>query len=266
MHLAYKFNSELAYELPLPASVLASIDYPHSFPAPPDLDKPFETHENLELQRQTWYYYLAEIANRHLLDRILESQRDALGLPMTQYVTQLLKDVRIFEFELSDWHASLPPNLTFPMPSKPIGPLANELSQHLRGRFMMALELMYRPFVRICISQNLEIGSELLGQVTTVASQGLQYCVLRIQAIGKVCHHGLWFQLRNFASFALILSAASKACSNPALNAPPMLDLPQDWRSVIIQKKSYLAVHWSDSKGGTLELGKLIDWALDDSL
>lgn len=223
-----------------------------------------DRHDTLEKHQQCWYYYLAEIASRHLTNRILEAHKEASGLHMVAYIKQMLKDVKIFEAQLQTWHASLPSSITFTLPWHTVEPLPNELIQHLRGRYMIISELMYRPFVCLCTSHRLDIPTEVLVQVASVASRCLHFCALRVSSTRRARHHGSWFQLRSFICCAMILIAAAKAQSDPNLNAAQMLQLPSTWKELIFEKREKLSASWSDERGGIAACARILDWALNE--
>ncbi|KAF1850049.1 uncharacterized protein K460DRAFT_411828 [Cucurbitaria berberidis CBS 394.84] len=259
-----KSEFEIRLELSLPPSIIERIDYPYSFPSPPDLDTLAGRHGSLENYQQSWYYYLAEIASRHLTSRIAEAHEEALALPTHLYIEQLLQNAEIFEAQLQAWHVALPPSIAFTVPLQTVPALPNELIQHLRSRYMVICELTYRPFLRLCTSHKLDIPADVLARVAGLASRGLHICTLWVKSTRGERHHGLWFQLRNFVCCAMMLIAAGKAQSDPELNAAPLLQFPSDWKELILEKKKELSAFWSDERGGIADCGRLLDWALND--
>lgn len=217
-----------------------------------------------EIERRSWYYYLAEIACRHLINRILEVHRENRLDPSTRSIERMLRHLGVFETQLHEWYTSLPAELTFPIPWGRVEPLAEELSNHLRGRYLAIRELCYRPFVRLCVTQTLDINPGLQAQVTAVASQGLLHSMFRLQAIpSQSRHHGLWFQLRIVTTCSLILIASDRAQQNPAMNAAQGLELPLGWREQIIQTQEIFSPYWNDRRGGIWESCQIIQWALN---
>lgn len=254
-------SSEFAFELPLPPSILHNIGYPHAFPSPPNLDNEIPDDAESIIQRRSWYYYLAEIASRHLLNRVLQAQ------PSTQPRTPkaircMLGKVHIFRSQLEDWYNSLPPSLSFPPPLRDIVPLDDELSQLLRGRYLSILELCYRPFVQLCVSGPLDIEPDLLAQVADAASRNLEYCVIRLQGTRTPNrHHGLWFILRLVTTMSLVLVAADRARRDQALNGARMLRMPEGWREQMMYTRELFARYWGDRRGGIYQCSQILDWA-----
>lgn len=171
-HTNARQRSEITFELSLPSSVLADFDYPYSFPSPPDLDSQLIERSLIENHRRTWYYYLAEIACRHLINRIVQAHEKLQRPPNMASIMEMLNELNIFEAQLREWHTSLPDSINFEIPEQSLEPLSDELCQYLRGRYLAIRELIYRPFVRICVNYNLDLPAYLLDQVATAASQG----------------------------------------------------------------------------------------------
>jgi hypothetical protein len=254
----------LTFELSLPGSILEGIDYPHTFPSPPNLDHQALNSNGFEIEQRSWYYYLAEIACRHLINRIIETRCESRLNNTPAGIQRMLKELEVFETQLEEWYTSLPPELTFPIPWDTIEPLADELSNHLRGRYLAIRELCYRPFVRLCATQTLHIKPDLLAQVGAVASHGLLYTMFRIQALRPQSrHHELWFQLRIFNTGSLILIASERAKLDPAMNAAQILDMPIGWREQILETQMILSRYCSDHRGGIWECSQILQWALD---
>lgn len=258
-----RLDSELTFDLNLPTSILANFHYPYSFPSPPKTDN--QIIRTNESEQHSWYYYLAEIASRHLINRIVESQK-RIGSDCTEAsIKWMLEELDIFETQLQEWYASLPPWVTFPLPSADIGPLPNELSQFLRGRYLLTRELIYRPFVRVCVSQPLDIPRYILSRVASVGSQGLQYCFYRLCCGIQSRHHGTWFQLRVWATCSLILVAAARSKNQLLLNGASELVFPSNWREKVLHTRNHLSKDYAHASGGTQDYVKLLDWATDFS-
>jgi hypothetical protein len=254
----------LTFELSLPESILEGIDYPHTFPIPPNLDHPSPGGNAFDFERRSWYYYLAEIACRHLINRILQVARERPVTPSVSIIKRMLKDFEVFETQLNEWYSSLPPELMFPIPWGTIEPLQDELTNHLRGRYLAIRELCHRPFVRLCVNHTLDIQPDLLAQVAAVASEGLRYCMFRLQSVPRPFrHHGLWFQLRIFTTGSLILIAADRAQRDPMMNGAHSLEIPVGWREQISKTGDIYSPYWNDRRGGIWESSQILQWALE---
>jgi hypothetical protein len=171
----------------------------------------------------------------------------------------------MFEAQVNDWYLSLPPSIKFPLPFGTIQPLEGEINQLLRARYLGIRELCCRPFVELAINYDLSnMPSELLAKVGGIASQGLQYCMFRLQAVPpQYNHHGLWFQLPNSTTCALILLAVNKAQQDPQPTALEHLKMPQGWREQILATRDLLAGYWKSRQGGVWAYFRVLQWALD---
>ncbi|KAG4431370.1 hypothetical protein IFR05_013151 [Cadophora sp. M221] len=260
----FKSEGELAFELSLPRSILESFEYQHTFPSPPPLDQQPGVGERHEPERRGWYYYLAEIACRHVTNRITDVQRNRMPDPTTQGIEAMFEELEMFETQLNHWYDSLPTSVKFPLPVGDIRPLDDELSQLLRARYLGIREMCYRPFVQLAVNYHLDLQPDLLTKVAAIVSQGLKYCLFRIQAVPPQWrHHGLWFQLPNSTTCALVLIAADRAQHDPALNTFRQIQLPSGWYLQILATRDLLARYWDNRRGGIWDCFRILDWALD---
>uniref|UniRef100_A0A8H7N104 Zn(2)-C6 fungal-type domain-containing protein n=1 Tax=Bionectria ochroleuca TaxID=29856 RepID=A0A8H7N104_BIOOC len=105
-YTAYKSELEIRYELAIPGSVLEHLEEELVFPSPPMLS---ETQlEGPNDEAITWYYYLTDIAARHLINRIINTGFKIGGCPTEAQARSLLRDYKIFGSQLEDWYESLP--------------------------------------------------------------------------------------------------------------------------------------------------------------
>ncbi|TEA13911.1 Glucose transport transcription regulator RGT1 [Colletotrichum sidae] len=262
----FKSECELAFELALPGSILAGADYPYVFPSPPSLG-PINNIDNKTLMtdQRSWYYYLAEISARQLMNRIALAQKRTPPHPTEHGIDRMLDVFEAFDAQLTDWYESLPPPVSFQVPSGDIAPLlADDLCHVLRGRYLTMREMLCRPFVRLAstISIGITVSEQTVARVAEIASRGLQYCLFRIQATSSVPHHGLWLQLRGFVTCSLILTAAERAQTIPSLNVPTRMVYPQNWRRTIFAQKDILSNCWEYEEGGISNCARVLEWAL----
>lgn len=215
-------------------------------------------------EQNSWYYYLAEIAARHLINRILQAQKSITFTAPEETIEHLKSQKATFESQLLDWYQSLPPPVLFLIPTHEALPLESELCHYLRGRFLTIQELLHRPFVYVCTRSCFQIPEHLFRYTTQMASRGLQLALLRIQSATTTLHHGLWFYLRNFLSCSLILIAANQAQKDPTLNSATGLVLPADWSQAIIAKRQQFL---DNSRTQTTQIRRILgilDWALNE--
>lgn len=245
-------------------SILDNLDYPHTFPLPPI----FDTHRSgpvaPDKERVGWYYYLSEIAARHLINRLVKAQSIMNVQPSARELQRMLADLEIYETQLHEWYISLPPRISFEIPNESIKPCQDEFQQILRSRYMFIRELCYRPFVRVCLNNNLDMPDDLIRDVASVASQGLQNCAWRLQCMSscRTHSHGLWFMIRIAVSSSMMLIGAVRAQHNTMLNAAPYLQIPADWRQQILRVLDILGPFEYEKRGGVMECIQMLRWAL----
>ena len=167
----------------------------------------------------------------------------------------MLAELADFEMQLSEWHSSLPMVVRFPIPmwGEVLSPLPDELCQILRARYLNAREFFYRPFVQLCVENEMtDIAQHLVEQVAAVASQGLAYSVYRIQAVAVLRHHGTWFTLRFQLTYAFILLAASRASERSDRKGAAGLAIPHAWRETVWTMLDRMSVYWEQNAGGSI--------------
>lgn len=178
---------------------------------------------------------------------------------------RMLADVELFETQLREWHSSLPAMLKFDIPEGPfIRAYPDELKQILRHRYLTSRELIYRPFVRLCVEHELDsLEPHLRAAVVTLATNGLQYCMYKLSQVSHQRHQGTWFMIRNYATNSMILLAASKARNNPSFLGAASMIMPEGWRERILQTTREIGPCWDgDGAGGVGEIRRVVEWAL----
>lgn len=260
------WRSELRFELPLPPTILDKIDPLYTFPLPPHIDDAQPSSENSFDDERAWYYYLAEIASRHLINRLLRLQtRMHTPQPTAKYISKMFAQSDMFESQVNDWYNSLPPPVKFPLPSGTLEPLADELCNILRARWFTICELMYRPFLHLAVDHELDdIAPDVLVKVADAASLCLSFSCYKMQSIVVFRHQGLWISLRSVPAAALILVAGSRAKGLENRNAAHGLVLPQGWRYSIDTKLEQLAPFCLDPAGGSQEMFRMFQKELED--
>lgn len=176
----------------------------------------------------------------------------------------MLADVEIFETQVYEWHAALPAMLRFDIPEGAcLQPEPDELKRILRHRYVTQRELIYRPFVRLCVERELDsLEANLSAAVARLATSGLQYCVYKICQLEPQRHHGTWFMMRAFATHSMILLAASRARKSPRFIGAASMTMPEGWRERIVQTMQEIGPCWDDGPGGVGEIKRVVEWAL----
>ncbi|KAL3451483.1 hypothetical protein BJX65DRAFT_304067 [Aspergillus insuetus] len=147
-YTAYKSELELRYELAIPGSVLEHIQDQLVFPSPPTPSQSTQL-ETLDEETVSWYYYLSDIAARHLINRILKFIATiSAGEPPSELEARaLLQNHEILKSQLNAWHQSLPTQISFPAPTSVLEPEPDIFKRILRARYLVILELLCRPFL-----------------------------------------------------------------------------------------------------------------------
>ncbi|SCO75916.1 uncharacterized protein FRV6_00128 [Fusarium oxysporum] len=252
-------HSEIRYEIPsLPGSMLEHIEDRLTFPSPPAANCLFD-------ETIAWYYFLADIAARHLINRIVDAKVEISGCPSEVQARSLLRSYEVFGSQLQDWYLSLPPEISFPPPDATISPESNIYKRILRSRYLFIKELLCRPFVRLCLNYDLELPSALDDEIVSIASLGLQYCAWRLKAVDRMnkLDHGLWIWIRNSTACSMILIGAARSLQFHSVTASKRLVLPQDWREIVVSFLHGLEKYSHETRGGVAACYRLVTWGLD---
>ncbi|EXK28549.1 hypothetical protein FOMG_15019 [Fusarium oxysporum f. sp. melonis 26406] len=258
-YTAYKSEVEIRYEIPsLPGSMLEHIEDRLTFPSPPAANCLFD-------ETIAWYYFLADIAARHLINRIVDAKVEISGCPSEVQARSLLRSYEVFGSQLQDWYLSLPPEISFPPPDATISPESNIYKRILRSRYLFIKELLCRPFVRLCLNYDLELPSALDDEIVSIASLGLQYCAWRLKAVDRMnkLDHGLWIWIRNSTACSMILIGAARSLHFHSVTASKRLVLPQDWREIVVSFLHGLEKYSHETRGGVAACYRLVTWGLD---
>ncbi|KAJ9143478.1 putative C6 transcription factor [Pleurostoma richardsiae] len=262
----WKSTCELRPELSLPPSVLEDCEVLHPFPTLPDLEDPRLGIAAVDSERG-WYYYLAEIAARHLINNLLECHVYDFDNIQPSDVARMIRHAEVFEAQIHEWRSSLPAQLHFDIPTDlTLSELNDPMTVVLRQRYLSSLELTYRPLLRICTDFPLDdlqgYDGPLRSRVAALASQNLRFSYLKILRISKKLHHGTWFNLRSLTGSCLRFAAAEKAQRDRKLLGAQELQIPPNWRSRVINALEILQPYWNSNRGGGAGLMALIDQAL----
>lgn len=265
-YTVYKSELEVRYELAIHGSVLEHIEDHIVFPAPPHSNDADNGGDIPHEDTVSWYFYLSDIAARHLINRIIESRTRSILRCDKSGIESLLQDYKIFMSQLQEWYESLPLAVSFELPRTTIAFDPDMSKRILRARYMFIHELLCRPFVQICVSRRLDLPEALLDEVVSKASLGLRYCALSLQGLPTHVRfdHGLWVSLRNSVACAMILIGAARGSRMPSLNAADRLQLPEDWREIIMDGMNKFAMFATESKGGIVNAIELVYEALAD--
>ncbi|KAI5246329.1 hypothetical protein E4T42_06391 [Aureobasidium subglaciale] len=215
-------TSEISVELQVPSSGLTSQNYTQSFPLPPvsrDNDScmsasptvmfytsPEPFMEHLPQVQGSWYYYLADIAARRILQRVVDSfYADHIDLQLTT-ITSMIKAAEELSRQIDQWYQNLPAPIAFDYDM----PAEDELAYHLQARTYELQERTYRPFLFYALHYDLDEATG--NKVRSLVQKHSAVCVKLIRQWDiRHRHHGTWLMVRQSFNSALLLIAAHKA-------------------------------------------------------
>ncbi|KAL4869506.1 hypothetical protein BDV12DRAFT_185192 [Aspergillus spectabilis] len=262
-------STEVRYELcELPPSDLSLSDFPFALPSFPVYQSPWggSPENNAHspsapaLDSTPYYYYLAEISMRRLLNRVRNAVRVLSPSLDIQAIKQLTGTLCHLEEQLHQWVICLPPALRFNMPleSRP-PPQEPELVKLVRERYVEVRELLCRAYLYLCIHASLD--RELAAMYGTKATESLLLAVYRIQnEVPFFRHPGSWGACRVRFNHALCLVAAFRAKIDEIPSAE-YVSLPVSWAGCVRVVIERLKI-WGQEGGGIKELSILLDWLM----
>lgn len=179
----------------------------------------------------------------------------------------MLALAQMLELQLDSWHASLPAMFTFETPTgNEMAPHREDLVQILRHRYLTCKELISRPFIRLCVETPCAYDDRLKHKILAFASQGLQYCMLKLSQVAPHRHQGTWFGLRNAAASTLLLCSVALARRDPWRTAARNIELPPGWETRAQRSFEVLAPYWAQQRGGASRIGHLVQSALAEAV
>ncbi|KAL3466524.1 hypothetical protein BJX64DRAFT_250226 [Aspergillus heterothallicus] len=257
-----KSELELCIELGLSGSSLNEMPYPHVYPSPPSLsiltDLSATTRQGKEDLERGWFFYLAEIALRRIMNDAISSRygKDSWyrtqdkwwatttaeglnGYSSCEYVTE-------YQSKLEDWYKVLPAPVSFTRDSTE--PVHDILSGILRSHYIDILDVIYFPAIRAVVCEPLsELGPDLL----RITWEGLRNAIDRI-TISKVGfwhrHQGTWLMIRTCSRSALYLLGVALRVKYEDGRASALADLLVDedqWRTAVLQV-IHLIEYWEE--------------------
>ncbi|KAL4874764.1 hypothetical protein BJY04DRAFT_224672 [Aspergillus karnatakaensis] len=264
-----KSECEVRYELcELPPSDLSLSDFPFALPSFPVYQSPFggspennaHSPSTPALDSTPYYYYLAEISMRRLLNRVRNAVRILSPTLDIQAIKQFTTTLCHLEEQLHQWVICLPPALRFNMPleSRP-PPQEPELVKLVRERYVEVRELLCRAYLYLCIHASLD--RELAAMYGTKATESLLLAVYRIQnEVPFFRHPGSWGACRVRFNHALCLVAAFRAKVDEIPSAE-YVSLPVSWAGCVRVVIERLKI-WGQEGGGIKELSILLEWLM----
>jgi Fungal Zn(2)-Cys(6) binuclear cluster domain len=244
-----KSECEVRMEIHVPSSGLAKVNPSDVFPTPPSgIQSPRQDNEQLNQvtsqvdsfevdQEKSWYYYLAEIAIRRIINRLMNVfyKKDEVAW-LSMSVDRMIRIAAEIEIQIAQWQRHLPAPVSSPSGgSEHIAYDSDELTQYLNGRPFEAQERLYRPFLYIAISRPYE--SVLRSEILQLAKRCVQICVSYcLKSYRRHRHHGTWYHTREMFRMSLLILAAVKS---------RRVEVPEDWQAAV-NKAILILKYWED--------------------
>ena len=218
---------------------------------------------NTQSTASSYYYYLAQISLRRLLNRV----RNAATLlsPTIDSLTasRLADTLQKLEDQLQQWLDCLPPSIRFEVPPDSWPPQDEpELVKLTRERYVEVRELLCRAYLFMCLHGGVRLTRSQAEAFGAHASAGLRLSVYRIETENPFFRHpGSWGACRVRFNHALCLIAATRG-KQAGVESAVHLVVPSKWRECVGMVRHRLEI-WSDQGGGIRELGMLLDWLVE---
>lgn len=233
-----KSECEIRYELTdLPSCTLYKSDFPFSLPTFSTSSNPHTSssiassvHEQPIEDSPSYYYYLAEISLRRLLNRA----RNAVVIlsPDIDSATASILAEKLckLDYQLEQWLEYLPPVLRFNRPLECLPPPNEpELVKLVRERYVEVRELLCRAHLYLCLHCGTTLNREQARLYGAKASEGLALSVYRIQTENPFFRHpGSWGACRVRFNHSLCLIAAFRGKVN-GISSAEYVVVPPAW-------------------------------------
>jgi hypothetical protein len=235
--------------------------YPHVYPSPPSPRQPSRFGEPIpgpghERSRvwleQGWFFYLAEIALRRIMNEALSVRYWRGSWYYTtkwwsvEQQAQFISRVDGFKQKLETWYEMLPPPMKFPRnPNDSVE--GDPLRGILRGHYIDILDVVLFPAVYAVVHKDL---GEVSQNVLASAQQALATAVDRIKISSEGFYHrhqGTWLMIRTCSRSALLLLAVGLRVQREAMEERDSgmikMLLPNEWRESVA-KVITLVEYW----------------------
>ncbi len=234
--------------------------YPHVYPSPPE-PKPqfwgFALDANERELEVAWFFYLAEIALRRIMNDALTTR---YGVSLGWYYRArwwteqeeeyLVSYTKEFTGKLSSWYNTLPPSMSFSR--DPRERMGNMMRALLRSHETDIREVVYFPALRALMLQPLrEIGPRTIYLAKEALQNDLDRILLTEEGFWHR-HQGTWLMIRSCSRSSIhLLGAALQAKREPQLSEL----LPDGWE-VAVGKVLRMIEYW---KSESPDLGILLE-------
>lgn len=210
-----------------------------------------QAREQLE---KGWFFYLAEIALRRIMNDALSSRyHEGSWYFTTRWWTEgndghFCQHVEEFKQKIDAWYEMLPPSMIFSR--NPEDCLGDPLRGILRGHVIDILDVLYFPAVRALVSSN--APEELSPYVLKMAWEALRTSMERMAICREGFYHrhqGTWLMIRTCSRSALQLLGVAMSLKRKSLAGrgedPLAAILPDGWRESV-SSVTELLEYWQD--------------------
>lgn len=218
-----KSEHEVSVEFRFPSSGLTKLNYTNHFPPPPlakTAEQLYRIHPGSDAGADVtpspsmpiplengWYYYLADIAARGIMRRVIKSfyeQRETTWLEVP--LNSILQTAEELDRQLTEWHRTLPSVVSFDINVA----AGEELAYHLQARAIEIRERIYRPFLYLILHEGNEPSK--YGSLEGLVQLHATTCYRLIQQWNvRHRHHGTWLMARQSFASALLLMAGRRS-------------------------------------------------------
>ncbi|KAF2495027.1 hypothetical protein BU16DRAFT_462210, partial [Lophium mytilinum] len=235
-----KSEREILAEIPISHLSIANLVMLEYYPSPPNSQGESSIRSPWKnLEEDSWYYYLSEIALRRIADGIIIAMYPEANLPEQSFGTQYMQKLasaRELETQLQSWIMSLPQCMSFPVGWEPVD---KELQYFLRSRFYLVSELLYRPFLEVWIRTEQPNLEDVIDNARKALSYGFSYLM---HSNHSHRHHGKWLQLRRETTFACTLLISAREQNMRGIDL-----LPSNWQIGVARALEHLRL-WSKER------------------
>lgn len=208
----------------------------------------------------SYYFYLAEISLRRLLNRTRTAATMLSPTIDSPTATRLGDTLQNLENQLQQWLECLPPALRFNLPPDAFpSPDESELVKLVRERYVEVREILCRAYLYMCLHGGTRLTPSQIESFGARASAGLRLSVYRIQTeVPFFRHPGSWGACRVRFNHALCLIAAVRGTELNVESAACVV-VPPLWRECVSMVEDRLQA-WSNEGAGISEMGVILDW------
>lgn len=222
-----------------------------------------ESFSAAQLPNLSYYYYLAEISLRRLLNRIRSATTILSPEIDSNTASNFAATLQNLDGQLQQWLDCLPAVLRFNVPPDTLPvPDEPELVKLMRERYVEVREHICRAYLYMCLHGGGRLTRAQAEEYGAHASAGLRLSIYRIETeVPYFRHPGSWGACRVRFNHALCLIAAYCGTQTNLESASHVV-VPPTWRECVGKVQGRLE-SWGDQGGGIRQLGLLLHWLME---